>query len=158
MSVSEQLALARTSIDLGDVMDELGAVDWLRAAGSVGREHATAIAVWQLVDQQDRAAFEPALRGLLALCARLGVRHNAVATVTHVLDWMARPVCPTCRGRAFRLHPGTDRLSDQRCPDCNGTGQRPQADWAEDEHRLYAQLQTEQGAAATAISRRLGAA
>lgn len=155
MNVAEQLVHARTSADLGESPDGRGAVDWLRACGSVAHKHRTAMLVWQLTEQRDGSALSDAVKGMLVWCIQLGIKHNPIETVSHVLTWLADPVCKTCHGRRFTLIPGTSTLSDHACPDCNGVGQRPQHDWGADELLLYARLQRDQAEAVAAFRQKL---
>jgi hypothetical protein len=154
MSRREEAAIARTSADLGDLADQHGAVDMLRAIGMVGQRFRVALEVWRLVDQGDKRALRPAFDGLLAKCASLGIVSDPIHVVSSVLQFYLDPLCKTCGGLCFERIPGSTELSARECPGCHGTGRRP-SEWGEHEMRLDDWITNEQGRAAAAISAKL---
>lgn len=154
MSRREDVAIARTSADLGDLADVHGAVDMIRAIGMVGQRFQVALEVWRLVDQGDKRALRPAFDGLLAKCAGLGIVSDPIHVVSNVLQFYLDPLCQTCKGLRYERIPGSYELSARECPDCCGTG-RKHPGWGEHEMRLDEWITNEQGRAAAAISAKL---
>lgn len=154
MSRREDVALARGSADLGELADTHGSVDVLRAIGMVGQQFGVALEVWRLVDQGERRALRPAVNGLLAQCARMGITTDPIGVVSSVLEHLMDPLCKTCGGLRFERIAGSSELSARECPACHGTGHRVSG-WGADEMRLDEWISNEQGRAAAAISRKL---
>lgn len=145
----EALMHAQLSRDLGEAVEGIGDVDWLRASGMVGRRHPVALAVWRLVELQDRRAFPEALRGVLALALRLDLDEPVMST-SAVLQYLTDSLCRACRGRGFAVVPGTPYLGDEACQDCGGGGRRDPG-FSEDEDRLHEAVKRLQREAAAAV-------
>ena len=150
----EQLVLAEQSSDLSDVMGQITDVDLLRAAGMVGQHHPLAFAVWRLTENHEAKSAREAFDLMVTWLLRHGHDSDPVHTAATVLDWMAHPVCPVCRGRCFETIAGTPTLTDKACNDCAGTGKRPRA-WSDGARDVYEHVQSEMRQAAAAIIRKL---
>lgn len=150
MSRREDVALAHTTSDLGDLVDQHGSIDVIRAIGAVGQRFGLALDIWRLVDEGDRKALRPVFDGLLAVCHRLGIKSDPIHVVSNVIAYLFDPKCKTCGGRGQLF----DQPLPVECPDCAGSGNRPTG-WGEHEMRLDDWITQEQRQAAAAISRKL---
>lgn len=152
----EQLLRAHESSDLGEGIECHGDVDWLRAAGAVGQNgrHRLALAVWRLTEEGDKRALYECYDGMVREVVAVGVLSNPVHVVANVLQWMVAPRCKCCQGRGHPVIAGTPTLSDQVCPDCNGTGDAV-PHWGDHERALYEKVRDLQRQAAAAIAKKM---
>jgi hypothetical protein len=149
----EALARAQQSRDLQEAVEGLGDVDWLRAAGMVGQRHATALAVWRLVELRDPRALQPALEGVVGVATRMQIgRPGHVAT--DVLSYLTNSVCKRCAGRGFRKERNSPYLTADRCKACDGGGRRKPR-WGRAAHDLAERVAQMQQEAAAALTRKL---
>lgn len=144
---------AQLSRDLGECTEGLGDIDWVRAAGMSGRRHPVALAVWRLVELEDRRSLRAALNGTAALAVQMGLDEPVMAAGA-VLQYLADMRCRACAGRGFRVIEGTPHLSDEACSACGGSGKRDPA-FSADESRLYGAVRRLQREAAADVAARV---
>lgn len=152
----QALMEAMSSHNLAEgIGDNLVDVDWIRAAGMAGQTHSTAIAVWQFAQLGERRALRAAFDGVVAEAVKLGITSDPTFATSRVLEYLASPSCPHCKGRGFELMAGQPVLSDKACSHCDGTGIRSREHWRDAEKALFDRLLELQQAAAGAIIRKM---